>query len=184
MKKQVIKSLLLVFISFVCQAQMIRNNYVGDPFNYVTYTSPCNTYWVIIQPGHGGASFTIDQLAMYGYGRMASTQDLPFNILIVQAKKGTNSWLDDYTPISKRWPETLQKLGIKRAVLKLIVALTDYPYATNPLYQPVIVEAQQEVADDFFTTADMTRAPDGIHFPSAGSEELGSRFYDKILPSP
>lgn len=110
--------LILFLLPLIAFGQMQKVAYVGEPFNYVTWTSKCsNDLWVIFQPGHGGASFTMDQLATYGYGRLAQTQDLPFNILIVQAKKGTTSWLDDYTPISKRWPETLKKLGITRAVL-------------------------------------------------------------------
>lgn len=115
MKKQIIKSLLLVFISFVCQAQMIRSNYVGEPFNYVSYTSPCNTKWVIIQPGQGAASYTIETVASIGYGKLAQKQTLPFNLLIVQAKKGKS--IDDYTPISKNWSATFSKLEITRAVL-------------------------------------------------------------------
>lgn len=110
--------LFLLLIPALCLGQMTRTDYTGEPFKYVTWTSKCgNDLWVIFQPGHGGASFAMDQLAAYGYGRLAQQQDLPFNILIVQAKKGTASWLDDYTPISKRWPETLKKLGITRAVL-------------------------------------------------------------------
>lgn len=108
---------LLLLLPFLCSAQMQRQQYTGEPFKYVTYTAPSNKLWVIFQPGHGGASFTMDQLAAYGYGRLAQKETLPFNILIVQAKKGTVSWLDDYTPISKRWNETFAKLGIKYAVL-------------------------------------------------------------------
>lgn len=109
--------LFLLLIPALCLGQMQRQNYVGEPFNYVTWTNSCNRLWVVIQPGHGAASYSIDQIAAYGYGRLAQKQDLPFNVLIVQAKKGKVSWLDDYTPISKNWPATLQKLGIMRAVL-------------------------------------------------------------------
>lgn len=71
--------------------------------------------------------------------------------------------------------------GYDTSDAKLCVALTDYAYATNPLYQDEIVEAQQEVAalyGDDFTTADIGRGGDGVHPSSAGSELLGQRFAD------
>jgi len=115
MKIRLILSLLLLTI--VSYGQMQMTSYTGEPFNYVSYITPGNKLWVIFQPGHGGASFTKDQLAAYGYGRLAQKETLPFNLLIVQAKKGTTSWLDNYTPISSRWSETFKKLGITHAAL-------------------------------------------------------------------
>lgn len=162
-KKSVV--LLLFLIPCLAWSQMTRSDYKGEPFNYVTWTSKCNDLWVIFQPGHGGASFTIDQIALYGYGKLAQKQDLPFNILIVQAKKGTTSWLDDYTPVSKNWLATLQKLGITRAVLTghslggketvrqiwvnhtgvfvgFVVLAGDFPYGPDPeLKLPVVTTA-------------------------------------------
>lgn len=69
--------------------------------------------------------------------------------------------------------------GYDTSDAKLCVALTDYNYATNPLYQDNIVEAQQEVAalyGDDFTTADIARGGDGVHPSSTGSVTLGDRF--------
>lgn len=121
MKEEIIKSpmkkLLFFFLLVPCFVfgQMQRQNYVGDPFNYVAYTNSCNSFWVIIQPGNGASGYTIDQIAAIGYGSLAKKQDLPFNVLIVQAKKG--SGVDDYTPISKNWSSTFSKLTISKAAL-------------------------------------------------------------------
>lgn len=112
MKKLLILFLLIPFISF---GQMQRQNYVGEPFNYVSYINGCNSFWVIIQPGQGAASYSIEQIAAIGYGRLAQKQDLPFNVLIVQAKKGKS--IDDYTPIAKNWQATFTKLNISKAAL-------------------------------------------------------------------
>lgn len=71
--------------------------------------------------------------------------------------------------------------GYDTSEAKLCVALTDYAYTTNPLYQDVIVEAQQEVAalyGDDFTTADVARGGDDVHPSSTGSVTLGERFAD------
>lgn len=113
MKKFILLSLIL--LSTLCSAQMTRTNYTGAPFKYVTWTSKCNDLWVVIQPGNGASGYTIDQLAMVGYGRAASTQDLEFNVLIVQAKPGYKG-IDDYVDIKNAWPKTFAKLNIKKAV--------------------------------------------------------------------
>lgn len=94
--------------------------------------------------------------------------------------------------------DQLEDDGFDTSGSRLFVALTDYAYASAPLYKTEIVEAQTEVAEDFrtdnptyaakcsdgsvFTTADIARAADGIHFPSAGSEELGDRFKTEAAP--
>lgn len=114
MKKQVI-TIFILLTSLSCCAQMQRQNYVGEPFNYVTYTAPANKLWVIIQPGQGAASNDITTIGNIGYGRTAQAKTLPFNVLIVQAKKGKS--IDDYTPISKNWSKTFANLGIKYAIL-------------------------------------------------------------------
>lgn len=75
--------------------------------------------------------------------------------------------------------DQVEAAGFDTADAKLCVALTDYAYATNPLYQPQIVEAQQEVAALYggdYTTADVQRGGDGVHPSSTGSEQLGQRF--------
>lgn len=109
--------LLLTIFSVTCFGQMSETRYVGEPYNYVTYTNPCNELWVIIQPGHGAAGYSIETLSNVGYGKYAKTRILPFNVLIVQAKKGTYSWLDDYVPVKKNWSTVFTKLGITKAVL-------------------------------------------------------------------
>lgn len=110
--------LLLVFLLFISSfsyGQMSRIQFVGEPFNYVSYTAPTNKLWVIIQPGQGAASYDITTIGNIGYGRFAQTITLPFNVLVVQAKKGTD--IDNYTPITKNWSFIFQKLGIEYAVL-------------------------------------------------------------------
>lgn len=106
---------LLFLLPCLAWGQMQRTPYIGEPFNYVTYTAAGNKLWVIIQPGQGAASYDINTIGNIGYGKFAQTETLRFNVLIVQAKKGSS--IDDYTAISKNWSLTFQKLGIKYAVL-------------------------------------------------------------------
>lgn len=115
MEKILLLILVFCFGQSVEPSVMQRAQYVGEPFNYVTYTAPCNSLWVVIQPGNGAAGYSIEQIAAIGYGRLAQKQDLPFNLLIVQPKKGTG--VDNYTPIAKGWTDTFSKLQITRAVL-------------------------------------------------------------------
>lgn len=113
---KIIVIIIFYFLPLVCYGQMQRSQYIGDPFNYVTYTSNQNKVWVIIQPGNGAASYDISTLGNIGYGKFATTTTLPFNLLIVQAKKGTTG-IDDYLPIKNNWSLTFIKLGIKKAIL-------------------------------------------------------------------
>jgi len=75
--------------------------------------------------------------------------------------------------------DQVEDAGFDTSDAKLCVALTDYAYASAPLYKPQIVEAQQEVATLYggqFTTADVQRGGDGVHPSSTGSEQLGQKF--------
>jgi len=106
---------ILLLMPCICFGQMQRTSYVGEPFNYVSYTSPANKLWVIIQPGQGAASYDMTTIGNIGYGRFAQTMVLPFNVLIVQAKKGVE--IDNYTPISKGWADTFSKLKMSYAII-------------------------------------------------------------------
>lgn len=106
----------LICVSPFVFGQMQRTAYIGEPFNYVSYTVPCNYTWVVIQPGNGAASYDLATLGNIGYGKIAQTTTLPFNVLIVQAKKGKTG-TDDYEPIKKNWPATFEKLHISTAIL-------------------------------------------------------------------
>lgn len=107
---------LLLLLPFLAIGQMQRTSYLGEPFNYVTYTVPCNSLWVVIQPGNGAASYDMVTLGNIGYGKIAQTTTLPFNVLIVQAKKNPGT-IDDYVSVKNNWASTFQKLGILKAAL-------------------------------------------------------------------